>query len=98
LSGKEPPKRRFWLIEGRDGAGPVTWSAEVPFGRYTEHRIEELLRLLVARAELSFDEILASTGRRRAGRASLLDIQRSFRPFALHGGSGWSFVARVVER
>lgn len=98
MSGMAKRPRRCWLIEGREGAGPVVWSAQVPVGRYTDGQIEDLLRLLVARAELSFNEILASTGRRRRSRGALLDIHRSFQPFSLQCGSGWSFIARVVER
>ncbi len=58
--------------------------------------MEELLRLLVAQAELSLDEILVSTGRKRLGRGSLLDVQRSFNPYALSCGSGWWFTARIL--
>lgn len=90
--------RRIWVIEGRDGAGPVSWRAEVPLGRYSEGQMEELLRLLVAQAELSFDDILKSTGRKRPGRAGLLDVHRQFRPPALSCGSGWWFTARVMMR
>lgn len=48
---------RTWIIEGRDAGGPVAWRVELPFFQYSERQMEELLRLLVARAELTFDEI-----------------------------------------
>lgn len=88
---------RIWIIEGRDGSGPFAWRAEGPLSRYSERQMEELLRLLVAKAELSFDEIFASTGRKRGGRSALLEVHRSFKPFALTCGSGWWFTARVVS-
>jgi hypothetical protein len=97
VASKRVEPVRMWLIEGRDGGGPVAWRAKVPFGRYSEGAIEELLRLLVARAELNFDEILGSTGRKRSGRSALLEVHHSFQPYALSCGSGWWFTARVVE-
>jgi hypothetical protein len=87
-------QNRVWLIEGRDGL-EIVWRAEVPFGRYSERQMGELLRLLVARAELSFDEICASTGRRRKSRAGLLEVHRQTKPFALMCGSNFFFTARV---
>jgi hypothetical protein len=89
---------RFWVIEGRDGAGPVVWRAEVPLGRYSDRQMEELLQLLVARAELSFDEICASTGRKRKSRAGFLDVHRQMQPFALMCGSAIWFSARVETK
>jgi hypothetical protein len=86
-----------WVIEARDGAGPVIWRAVVPFTRYSEQQMEELLRLLVAKAELSFDEICASTGRKRKSRAALLDVHRQMNPYALMCGSGLHFTARLRE-
>jgi hypothetical protein len=86
-----------WTIEARDGLD-IVWRAELPFGRYSERHIEDLLRLLIAKAELSFDEIVASTGRKRRSRAALLDIHRQMKPFVLMGGSGWSFTARVRSK
>ncbi len=87
---------RSWLIEGRDGL-EVFWRAEVPLGRYSERQMEELLKLLVAQAELTLDEICASTGRKRKGRAELLSVQRQYMPFTLSCGSGRWFTARVKQ-
>jgi len=58
--------------------------------------MEELLRLLVARAELSFDEICSATGRKRKSRSGHLDVQRQMKPFALTCGAATWFTARVV--
>lgn len=88
---------RQWQIEGRDGANPPFWRAEFPFHRYTENQMIELLRLLVAKEELSIAEICASTGRKRSGRAALLEVHRSFRPYSLSCGSGRYFIARVTD-
>lgn len=98
MVARAKPTRRMWLIEGRDGGGPLAWRAEVPFGCYTDGQMEELLRLLVARAELTFDDILKSTGRKRPGRVALLDVHHQFQPPAFSCGSGWWFTARVVVR
>lgn len=87
--------KRMWVVEGRDGANSVLWSAKVPFGRYSERQMEDLLRLLVARAELTFDEILASTGRRRSSRAALLNVHHQMQPYGLSCGCGRWFTARV---
>jgi hypothetical protein len=56
----------------------------------------ELLRLLVAKEELSLAEIVASTGRKRPRRAALLDVHRQFEPYALSCGSQRWFTARVT--
>jgi hypothetical protein len=94
---KKHSSSKAWLIEGRDGL-EVIWHSEVPLSQYSEPQMEELLRLLVARAELSFDEICASTGRKRKYRAALLDVRRQIKPFSLMCGSGKWFTARVVIR
>ena len=88
--------KRVWLIEGRDEDGADVFREEVPFAHYTERQMKELLRLLTARAEMTFEEIFQSTGRVGADRTSPLDVRRSLQSVALRCGSAWSFSARMM--
>ena len=90
--------KRVWLIEGLDPAGTLVWRQEVPFGRYSERRMKEVLRLLAARAELGFDEIFQAVAAGAEGLDSALDVRKSLQSIVLRCGTDWAFSARMMHK
>jgi hypothetical protein len=55
--------RNTWLIRGYDGTN-VIFEARIAAGQLSEKSVKELLRVLTAKAGLTFDEIVGAHLRR----------------------------------
>lgn len=56
-------KKRFWIIQGWDG-GEMLFERKVPCGQITENSMKIMLRALVSKMSLSYNEIINCHARR----------------------------------
>jgi len=67
---------RHWKIRGYDST-TVIFERDVPIGCMTEDQLKATLRCLVAKAGLSFDEIVGANAKRRTKLSNpLLEVHR----------------------
>ena len=92
-------KKRYWRIVGYDGTKTL-FQTEVPLGFFTDKQMSAVLRVLVARAGLTEEEILDSHAKRNTKRyRGLLEVQVQAKPiFCLMCGTNPHFVASVIEK
>ncbi|SEJ44204.1 hypothetical protein SAMN04244572_03994 [Azotobacter beijerinckii] len=91
---------RIWMIEGHRGT-EVFWFRELPYGIFSERRIETLLKYLVAKYGLDDDETVNAFAKRNSRLFKPhLEIQRSgsTSPWSISCGGNPYFTARVEER
>ena len=70
-----PTKKNYWRIVGYQATRKI-FETEIPWGFFTDREIRNVLRVLVAKASLTHDEILDSYVRRNTKRyRSLLEVQ-----------------------
>lgn len=90
--------KRVWLIEIEDPKGKSIWRKEVPWARFTQTRMTDLLRLFTARAELDFDAIFNAADTKGPATDGGLDVRYSFAMKRLSSGIDWSITARMMLR
>jgi hypothetical protein len=92
-------KKRYWRIVGYDSTKTI-FESEIPIGLFTDKQMSNVLRVLVARAGLTYEEILDSYVKSNTKRyRSLLEVQVQSKPrFCLMCGSNPHFTASVVEK
>jgi hypothetical protein len=91
--------KRYWHIVGYDSTTKI-YEDKVLHGCYTEQQMANLLRALVSRARLEYQEIVDSYARSNTSRyKSLLRVRPGSGPkkFSLECGSNPYFIASVVE-
>jgi hypothetical protein len=91
--------KRYWRIVGYDGTTQI-FEKLLPLGVLSQKQMTEALRVLAARAGLSFDEILDCHTRKNAkGHRDLLEVQIEPHPnFSMSCGLNPHFTAFVVEK
>jgi len=91
--------KKYWRIVGFDSTTKI-FENLVPLGTFSQKQMAEALRVLAARAGLTFEEILASYAKKNAkGYRVLLEVQVESRPrFSMSCGSNPYFIASVVEK
>lgn len=68
-------KKTYWRIVGYDSTKKI-FESEIPIGLFTGRQMSNVLRVLVARAGLTYQEILDSYVKRNTKRyRSLLEVQ-----------------------
>lgn len=94
-----PTKKAYWRIVGYKSTRKI-FECEIPYGLFTDKQMSDLLRVLTAKAGLTFEEIIDSYVRRNTKRyRSLLEVHIQGKPKAsLTCGSNPHFVASVVEK
>lgn len=92
-------KKTYWRIVGYDSTKKI-FESEIPIGFFTDKQMGNVLRVLAAKAGLTYDEILDSYVRRNTKRyRSLLEVQVQSKPkFLLMCGSNPHFLASVIEK
>ncbi len=93
------PTKKYWRVVGYDSTSTI-FEKEVPLGRFSQDQMKVALRVLAARAGLTFDEILGCYSKKNTkGHRSLLEVQVQSGPkFSMSCGSNPYFIASVVER
>ena len=91
-------KRKYWRIVGYNSTRKI-YEDTMLLGCCSEREMEALLRALVAKAALTYEEIVDSYAKRNTRRhASHLEVQRDAGArFILNCGSNPYFTASVVE-
>ncbi len=91
--------KKYWRIVGYDSTTQI-FEKLVPLGTLSQKQMTEALRVLVARAGLTFDEILDCHTRKNAKTyRALLEVQVDSHPkFFMSCGSNPHFIAYVVEK
>lgn len=91
--------KKYWRIVGYDSTTKI-FEKLVPLGTFSQKQMTEALRVLAARAGLTFEEILACYAKKNAkGYRVLLEVQVESRPkFSMSCGSNPHFIASVVEK
>jgi len=73
---REKENSPYWLIEGFDSTHKI-YERRVGAGQLTENQARALLRTLVAKAGLTFDEIVGAYAKKRTRIANVhLDVHR----------------------
>ena len=89
--------KRYWRIRGYDGLTQI-FERKVAVGQITESRIQELLKVLVAKAGLTSDEIIGAYAKRRTEIANeFLRVQKDGPYPSYSCGSNPTFTADVVD-
>jgi len=84
-----------WLIRGFESM-EIIYERKVDAGQITEGQMKDLLRALVAKAGLTFDEIVGAYATKRAKIANtLLQVQRDGPYPRFMCGSNPHFIARI---
>ena len=91
--------KKYWRVVGYDSSTKL-FETEVPLGFFTDKQMSAVLRVLVARAGLTEEEILDSHAKKNTKRyRSLLEVQVQAKPiFCLMCGTNPHFVASVIEK
>jgi len=96
-------RTKLWRIQGFDGLTKI-YESHVPLAQLSDERVRALLMTLVARAGLTYDEIVEaySLKRRNTRRPSiantLLKVQRDGLRSRFTCGKNPFFVASIVEK
>ncbi|WP_031437254.1 hypothetical protein [Methylobacter tundripaludum] len=91
--------KKYWRIVGYDSTTQI-FEKLVPLGTLSQKQMTEALRVLAARAGLTFDEILDCYTKKNAKTyRSLLEVQIESHPkFSMSCGLNPHFIAFVVEK
>jgi len=91
--------KKYWRIVGYDSTTQI-FDKLRPLGTLSQKQMIEALRALVARAGLTFEEILDCHAKKNAKTyCALLEVQVESHPnFSMSCGSNPYFVASVVEQ
>jgi len=88
---------KVWKIQGYDGQTKI-YDIEVKEGLFTENKIQELLKILVAKTSLEFDEIVGAYARKRSKISNdLLLVKRDGSKPIFNCGENPYFTARIVN-
>ena len=75
-----PAKKTYWRIVGYDSSQMI-FECEIPWGLFTDKGMSSLLQVLVARAGLTYEEIIDSYVKKTSKRyRHLLEVQVQSRP------------------
>jgi hypothetical protein len=90
---------KFWRIVGYNSTTQI-FERLVPLGRMSENQMKEALRVLAAKASLTYDEIVdCHVNKNSKGYRTLLEVQvEARRKFSMSCGTNPYFIASVVER
>jgi hypothetical protein len=89
--------KRFWRIRGYKRFDPIL-DVTIPAGSMTEAKVQELLKCLAAKENLSYEEIIGGYVKRNTKRAhELLHVQKNGPYPEYDCGHSPSFVAIVVD-
>ncbi|MBI5911403.1 MAG: hypothetical protein HY848_15810 [Betaproteobacteria bacterium] len=91
--------KKYWCIVGYDSTTQI-FEKLVPLGTLSQKQMTEALRVLAARAGLTFEEILDCHAKKNAkAYRALLEVQVESHPkFSMSCGSNPYFIASVVEK
>jgi hypothetical protein len=91
--------KKYWRIVGYDSTTQI-FEKLIPLGTLSQKQMTEALRVLAARAGLTFDEILDCHTKKnaKAYRAHLEVHVASHPVFSMSCGSNPYFIASVVEK
>ena len=94
-----PAKKTYWRIVGYQSTKKI-FETDLPYGLFTDRQMSNVLRVLTAKAGLTFDEIIDSyVGRHTKRYRSELEVQVQGKPkFCLTCGSNPYFVASVIDK
>jgi len=88
----------FWEITGYDSTREI-FKQTVPSGCFTDRQIQDLLQILVAKAGLSYKEIIGACAKRKTRLANDLLEVKHHRPNQFYEcGSNHYFIARIVKQ
>jgi hypothetical protein len=89
--------QQVWLIRGFDSTA-VIFEKRVPGWELSDRQVSDLLRMLVARAGLTFDEIVGECVNRRSRAATgLLKVQRDGLGASFTCGENPFFSATLID-
>ena len=88
-------KKLYWLIEGHDSF-KTFFEMKVGIGQFTSDQIDQLLKALVAKAGLTYSEIVSAYATRRTKIANNLLAVHTDYPMAMCGTNPY-FTATVVD-
>ena len=89
---------KYWLIQGYDGFTKI-YEKQVDGGQLTESQVIALLKTLVAKAGLNFDQIVGAYAKSRTRVANdLLFVRRSGPDLKFSCGENPYFVATLLSR
>jgi len=92
-----PMNKFYWQIRGYDSTTPV-FERTVELGQFTDDQIKRLLKALVAKAGLSYDEMVGAYAKRRTKFANdLLSVHKDIEFSAYTCGSNPHFVAAITD-
>jgi hypothetical protein len=87
---------RYWRITGYEGYDTI-FDKTIPYGSLTESQLKQLLKCLLAKASLSYEEIVGAYVKRKTKLAhSHLDVSRSGPYQEFYCGGDPMFVAMLV--
>ena len=91
--------KKYWRVVGYASTTKI-FEKDVPLGTFSEKKMADALRTLVARAGLNFEEILDSCANKNAKlHRDLLEVQIEAREkCSMSCGSNPYFIASVVEK
>jgi hypothetical protein len=91
--------KKYWRVVGYDSTTQI-FEKLVPLGTLSQKQMTEAIRVLAARAGLTFEEILDCHAKKNAkGYRTLLEVQVESHPrFSMSCGSNPYFIASVVEK
>ena len=90
--------KKMWEICGYDSDKKI-FETYAPIGYFSERQIQELLKALVAKAGLTFDEIVGAYAKRSTKASNTLLSINKEGPYPQYMcGPNPYFVARIVER
>jgi len=92
-------KKSYWRIAGYHSTRKI-FETELPYGLFTDKQMKTVLRVLTAKAGLTYDEIVDSYVRSNCKRyRPLLEVEGPAKPkFCITCGSNPHFVASVIEK
>ena len=90
-------ENRYWLIEGYDGTNKI-FCAEYKAGIFSESKMKQLLKVLVAKAALNYEEIIGAYANRNSKISNeYLSIQKDGKNPVYTCGDNPYFVASIVS-
>jgi len=89
--------RHYWLIQGHDSFETI-FEMKVLIGQFTSDQIQHSLRALVAKAGLTYAEMVGAYATRRTKIANdMLEVHKDARHPTYSCGSNPFFTARIVD-
>ncbi len=89
--------QKYWHIQGFDGLNTI-YDQKIKAGCISTNEIENLLKVLVAKAGLNYDEIIGAYAKKGTKiRNELLSVKRDG-PYQIYNcGVGPNFMARIID-